>query len=56
MNVTAVTAKISDVDASFTIPYLHVLIDLTTRKQDQIVRWIETHRPDDGLMAGKRHL
>ena len=30
MNVTTVAAKISDVDSCFTVPDLHILVDLTT--------------------------
>ena len=32
MNVTTVSAQISDIDACFRIPYFYILVDLTTTK------------------------
>lgn len=55
MDVTAVTAQISDIDASLTVPHFDILVDLATREQDQVIGWVETHRPYDGLMPRESH-
>ena len=56
MNVTFVTTQICNVDSSFTVPNLHILVDLTTREQNEIIGWIEADRANDGLMTGQCHL
>lgn len=56
MNVSTVSAKISDVDASLTVPNFYILIDLSTWKQNQVIGWVEADRSNDCLMARQGHL
>lgn len=51
MNVTAVAAKISDIDTGFWIPDFDVFVDLAAREQDQVICWIEAHCSHNCLMA-----
>ena len=49
--IALMSFQIGDILSSFSIPYLHITLHQTTRKQNCWINWIETDRPHYGFMT-----